>query len=72
MRKRPNLVPAPDAFLRVCPSREILARVGEKWTSLALVALKSGPARFAALQRKLEGISHLEVTGPRARSRSRA
>jgi DNA-binding HxlR family transcriptional regulator len=47
----------PDAFVRICPSRDILARMGEKWTSLALVALNDGPMRFGALQRKLEGIS---------------
>jgi DNA-binding HxlR family transcriptional regulator len=49
--------PVPDAFVRICPSRDVLARMGEKWTSLALVALKDCPMRFGALQRKLEGIS---------------
>jgi DNA-binding HxlR family transcriptional regulator len=49
--------PAPDAFVRICPSRDILARMGEKWTSLALVALKHEPMRFGALLRRLEGIS---------------
>lgn len=47
----------PDAFVRICPSRDILARMGGKWTSLTIVALNDGPMRFGALQRKLEGIS---------------
>lgn len=47
----------PDAFLRLCPSRGVLARIGEKWTALALAALKDGPMRFGALLRRLEGIS---------------
>lgn len=49
--------PAPDAFVHICPSRDVLARLGERWTSLALVALKDGPMRFGALSRKIEGIS---------------
>ena len=47
----------PDAFARACPSRLVLARVGEKWSLMALVALIDGPMRFGALHRKLEGVS---------------
>jgi DNA-binding HxlR family transcriptional regulator len=47
----------PDAFVRICPSRAVLARVGEKWASLALVALAGGPVRFGDLRRRLEGVS---------------
>jgi DNA-binding HxlR family transcriptional regulator len=46
-----------DAFLRLCPSRDLMARLGEKWTALALVALDGGPQRFGALLRRLEGVS---------------
>lgn len=53
---------APDAFLRLCPSRDLLARIGEKWSLLALVALAEGPQRFGALRRRLEGISHKMLT----------
>lgn len=49
--------PKPDAFVRICPSRAVLARVGEKWTTLALVALAGGPLRSGALRRRLEGVS---------------
>jgi len=47
----------PDAFVAACPSRQVMARLGEKWTMLAIVALQDGPMRFGALQRKIEGVS---------------
>lgn len=47
----------PDAFKQICPSREVMARLGEKWTMLLIVALENGPMRFGALRRKVEGIS---------------
>ncbi len=47
----------PDAFLKLCPSRLVLARLGEKWAMLALAALADGPLRFGALKRRLEGVS---------------
>ncbi|MFN8829660.1 MAG: winged helix-turn-helix transcriptional regulator [Labrys sp. (in: a-proteobacteria)] len=54
-----RLAPAsrPDAFLRLCPSRAVMARIGEKWTALSLAALKDGPMRFGALMRRLDGVS---------------
>lgn len=54
--------PRPDAFLAVCPSREVVQRIGEKWSLLAVVALQGGPLRFSALQRKLEGVSQKMLT----------
>lgn len=47
----------PDVFVRACPSRQVLARVGEKWTLMSVVALADAPLRFGALQRRLEGVS---------------
>jgi DNA-binding HxlR family transcriptional regulator len=49
--------PGPDAFLAICPSRGLFARIAEKWTLLALVALEQSPLRFGALRRRLEGVS---------------
>ncbi len=49
--------PKPDAFACLCPSRAVLARVGEKWSMLALAALEGGPVRFGDLRRRLEGVS---------------
>ncbi|MCU0686177.1 MAG: helix-turn-helix transcriptional regulator [Polyangiaceae bacterium] len=53
----PEASAKPDAFVRLCPSRAVLARIGEKWSALALVALAPGPVRFGSLRRRLEGIS---------------
>jgi DNA-binding HxlR family transcriptional regulator len=52
----------PDAFVAICPSRAVLARIGEKWTLMLLIALGDGPLRFAALQRRLDGISQKMLT----------
>jgi DNA-binding HxlR family transcriptional regulator len=48
---------APDAFLAACPSRRVLARIGEKWALMVVVALEHGPVRFGGLLRRLEGVS---------------
>jgi DNA-binding HxlR family transcriptional regulator len=48
---------APDAFLKTCPSRQVLARVGEKWALMSVVALAERPQRFGELMRRLQGIS---------------
>lgn len=50
-------MPNPDAYLSACPSRPLMARLGEKWTVLAIVALEDGPLRFGVLRRQLEGVS---------------
>lgn len=47
----------PDAFVADCPSREIFARIAEKWTLLIVVALANGPVRFGVLKRRIGGIS---------------
>lgn len=47
----------PDAFSGVCPSRLALARLGQKWTVLATIALREKPLRFAEIRRRLDGVS---------------
>lgn len=54
--------PAPDPYLAACPSRALLARIGEKWAALALVELEAGPRRFGELQRRLQGVSQKMLT----------
>jgi DNA-binding HxlR family transcriptional regulator len=54
--------PAADVFKETCPSRGILARLGERWAMLVLVRLKTRPLRFGTLQRELEGISQKMLT----------
>jgi DNA-binding HxlR family transcriptional regulator len=46
-----------DVFNAGCPSRTILELLAEKWALLLVHALASGPARTAALRRRVGGIS---------------
>ncbi|PWC88162.1 hypothetical protein TSH100_08675 [Azospirillum sp. TSH100] len=46
-----------------CPIvRDVLTRVGDKWSVLAVVMLGSGPKRFNELKRLIEGISQRMLT----------
>lgn len=40
-----------------CPSRQILQHVTSRWGTLILIALAEDTLRFAALRRKVQGIS---------------
>jgi DNA-binding HxlR family transcriptional regulator len=57
---------SPDGRFNVlaaaCPTRQVLFRLGEKWTLLVMYALESGPHRFRELQRAVEGISRRLLT----------
>jgi DNA-binding HxlR family transcriptional regulator len=49
----------PDA----CPAvREVLNRVGDKWSVLVVGLLGDGPKRFGELRRSIEGISQRMLT----------
>jgi len=45
-----------------CPVRDVLDRVGDKWTTLILMALAGGPQRFGALSRAAPDISKRMLT----------
>ena len=47
---------------KACPVREVLARVGDKWSVMVVVNLRSGPKRFSALRRAIEGVSQRMLT----------
>ncbi len=62
-----------DAFLAVCPSRQLLDRISDKWVTLVLCALGSGgsrpadadgprPMRYSELARLLAGVSQKMLT----------
>lgn len=65
-----------DAFLAVCPSRQLLDRIADKWVTLVLCALAGageagaaaadrgapGPMRYSELQRRLAGVSPKMLT----------
>lgn len=52
-----------DAFNALCPSRRLLDTIGDKWVSLAIVALGlSGPLRYSELSSQIEGVSQKMLT----------
>lgn len=51
-----------DPFVRDCPSRRLLDRIGDRWTVLIVAALADGPRRFSHLRRTVEGISQKMLT----------
>ncbi|MFN8448298.1 MAG: helix-turn-helix domain-containing protein [Anaerolineae bacterium] len=46
-----------DAYASDCPSRQVLDRIGDKWTTLVILLLEDGAKRFSELQRIINGIS---------------
>ncbi|WP_328799036.1 winged helix-turn-helix transcriptional regulator [Puerhibacterium puerhi] len=59
-----------NAFLAACPSQQLLGRVSDKWVTLILAALGSGPdcngdprpMRYSELARVLAGVSPKMLT----------
>jgi DNA-binding HxlR family transcriptional regulator len=51
-----------DAFLAQCPSRQLLARLSDKWVPLVLAALSTGPQRYSQLARTIAGVSQKMLT----------
>lgn len=45
-----------------CEVRQILDRIGDKWSLLVMVRLREGTLRFTELQRRIEGISQRMLT----------
>jgi len=45
-----------------CPARELLDRLGDKWTMVAVTALSAGPKRSGELRRALQGVSQKVLT----------
>lgn len=51
-----------DPYQAMCPSREIIAVIGDKWSLLVVPLLLEGPQRNSELLRKIEGISQKMLT----------
>jgi DNA-binding HxlR family transcriptional regulator len=45
-----------------CGLRDVLDRLGERWTVMAVAELAQGPQRFRQLERALDGISQRMLT----------
>ncbi len=53
---------APHAPTRCLAVRQVLQRVGDKWSILIVWTLQAGPMRFNALRRAITGISQRMLT----------
>ena len=51
-----------DAFIRGCPTHQLLDRLSDKWVSLVVAALSNGPMRYSDLSRKIAGVSPKMLT----------
>ena len=51
-----------DPYARGCPSRDLLDRIGGKWTVLVLGELRHGACRFTQLRKRLSGVSEKMLT----------
>lgn len=45
-----------------CPVRDVLERVGDKWSVLVVLVLRDGAVRFSQLLREVDGISRRMLT----------
>jgi DNA-binding HxlR family transcriptional regulator len=62
MMSNQNLELKPNVYAAICPSREVLALIGEKWVSLIIGALENKVLRFGELKRICAGISQKMLT----------
>ena len=51
-----------DSMSARCPSRDVLARISDKWTVLVLAILIEGTTRFNGLRRRIGGITQKMLT----------
>lgn len=51
-----------DPYGRNCPSRQVLDRIGDRWTVLVVGSLDSGPRRFSELAHDVDGVSQKMLT----------
>lgn len=51
-----------DPYARDCPSRQLLDRIGDRWTVLVLGTLEDGPLRFSEVARRVDGVSQKMLT----------
>ncbi|MCX7357162.1 MAG: helix-turn-helix domain-containing protein [Alphaproteobacteria bacterium] len=62
MPKRQEIVALYEPNPGACPVRQVLDQVGDKWTTLIIMLLDEGPARFNALRRSIPDISQRMLT----------
>ena len=51
-----------DVFNNLCPTRQVLDRIADKWSVLIIRRLSDGTLRFSQLRRAISGISQKALT----------
>jgi DNA-binding HxlR family transcriptional regulator len=51
-----------DPYSSDCPTRRLLDLIGDTWTVLVIGTLAAGPARYSAIERRIDGISQKMLT----------
>jgi DNA-binding HxlR family transcriptional regulator len=51
-----------DVMAAACPTRQVLTRIGDRWSLLVLYALSRGTRRFSELRAEVDGISQKMLT----------
>lgn len=51
-----------DVLAEACPTRQVINRIGDRWSLLVLYALEGGTLRFQQLRRVVEGVSQKMLT----------
>lgn len=51
-----------DVMAAACPTRQVMGRIGDKWTLLTLFALGDRTLRFSELRREVDGVSQKMLT----------
>ena len=51
-----------DAYMPVCPSREVFTRLSDKWVGLIVCGLAEGDMRYSELARLIAGVSQKMLT----------
>ncbi|HEX7854331.1 MAG TPA: helix-turn-helix domain-containing protein [Sphingobium sp.] len=49
-------------FVADCPGRVLFDQIADKWSMMVLTVLDSGPLRFNAVKRQLEGVTQKALT----------
>lgn len=51
-----------DVLVAACPTRQVINRVGDRWSLLVLYALEGGTLRYQELRRAVDGVSQKMLT----------
>jgi len=51
-----------DVLAEACPTRQVVNRIGDRWSLLVLYALERGTLRFQQLRRSVDGVSQKMLT----------